>query len=167
LNTDAKFQLKGNISLYVFPANYTYEDYLALKKHGEHTKFLFDKGYNLVVDVGLAQIVDLMIATNTNSFTHCVVGSGTNTPAAGDTNMQTIIDTGIIVTNRYKSGAIGYFDTFFSTTANNGTWNETGLSTTSAGTILLCRRKFSSTFAKDTTNTALVAWSLTLAAVAD
>ena len=166
MNTDAKFQLKGNVKLYEFPPDYTYE-YIKTLTENEKAPFLKDRGDNLVVDVGLAQIVDLMIATNTNSFTHCVVGSGTDTPAAGDVNMQTIIDTGIVVTNRYKSGGVGYFDTFFSTTANNGTWTETGISTTSAGTILLCRRKFSSSFVKDTTNTALVAWSITLAAVAD
>lgn len=164
----AKFILKGNVKLYKFPANFTYEDFLVLRKYEElDKKYLKDRGDNLVVDGGLAQIVDLMIATNTNSFTHCVVGSGTNAPAAGDTNMQTIIGSGVTITNRYRSGAVAYFDTFFSTSANNGSWEETGISTTSAGTILLCRRKFSSTFTKAATNTALISWSISLSAVAD
>src|SRR3990167_4216920 len=114
MDSRAKFALKGNVELYEFPSNFNYNDYLALKKHGEHTKYLKDRGDNLVVDAGLAQIVDLMVGTDTSSFTHCRVGSGTNTPAAGDTDMQTIIDTGITVTNRYKSGLVAYFDTFFS-----------------------------------------------------
>src|SRR3990167_1935840 len=108
-----------------------------------------------------------MIATDTSSFTHCRVGSGTNTPAAGDTDMQTIIDSGITVTNRYKSGLVAYFDTFFSTSANNGSWEETGIANASTGSYLLCRRKFSATFTKASTNTALISWSITLAAVAD
>lgn len=166
MNPQAKFALKGNVKLYEFPSGYDYNRIQKLTPN-EKESFLKDRGDNLVVDVGLAQIVDLMIATNTNSFAYCVVGSGTNTPAVGDTNMQTIIGSGVAVTNRYRSGAVAYFDTFFSTSANNGSWEETGISTTSAGTILLCRRKFSSTFTKATTNTALVSWSVTLAAVAD
>lgn len=158
--------MKGNVKLYEYPPDYTFE-FIKTLSDKEKDNFLVDRGDNLVVDVGMAQIVDLMIATNTSSFTHCVVGSGTNTPAAGDTNMQTIISTGVAVTNRYRSGAIAYFDTFFSTTANNGSWEETGISTTSAGTVLLCRRKFASTFTKATTNTAVVAWTITLASVAD
>ena len=167
MNPEAKFSLKGNVELYEFPENFTYQDYTALKKHNEHKKYLKDKGNNLVVDAGLAQIVDLMIGTDTSSFTHCRVGSGTNTPAAGDTDMQTIIGSGLSVTNRYRSGAVAYYDTFFSTSANNGSWEETGIANASTGSDLLCRRKFSSTFVKATTNTALVAWSITLAAVAD
>ncbi|UVF62450.1 tail-collar fiber protein [Nitrososphaeria virus YSH_922147] len=164
--TRSQFALTGNVKLYEFPSDYTYQKIQELSQK-EKDNFLKDTGDNLVVDVGLAQIADLMIATNTNSFAYCVVGSGTNTPAAGDTNMQTIIGTGPAVTNRYRSGSVAYFDTFFSTSANAGTWNETGISTTNAGTVLLCRRKFSSSFVKSSSNTALVAWTITLAAVAD
>lgn len=166
MDSKTKFALKGNVELYEFPSDYTYEKIQKLRPN-EKCYFLIDKGDNLVVDAGLAQIIDLMIATDTSSFTHCRVGSGTNTPAAGDTDMQTIISTGLTITNRYKSGLVAYFDTFFSTTANNGTWAETGIANASTGSDLLCRRKFSSTFTKATTNTALVAWSITLAAVAD
>ena len=167
MDSKAKFALKGNVELYEFPENFTYQDYQVLKKHNEHGKYLIDKGDNLVVDAGLSQIVDLMVGTDTSSFTHCRVGSGTNTPAAGNTDMQTIIDTGITVTNRYRSGAVAYFDTFFSTSANNGSWEETGIANASTGSDLLCRRKFSSTFTKASTNTALIAWSITLSATAD
>ena len=155
------------MELYEFPDTMTYDNYLELKKTGEHKKYIKDKGDNLVVDAGLAQIVDLMIGTDTSSFTHCRVGSGTNTPAAGNTDMQTIIGSGVTVTNRYRSGSVAYFDTFFSTTSNNGSWEETGIANASTGSDLLCRRKFSSTFIKASTNTALVAWSITLSATAD
>lgn len=108
-----------------------------------------------------------MIDASDSGFTHCRVGSGTNTPAAGDTDMQTIIGSGLTVTARYRSSLSAYYDTYFSTTDNNGTWNETGLATAATGGILLCRRKFSSAFVKASTNTALISWSVTLAAVAD
>ena len=166
MDSKAKFSMKGNVELYEFPIDYTYAKIQKLTPL-EKKSYLIDKGDNLVVDAGLAQIIDLMIATDTSSFTHCRVGSGTNTPAAADTDMQTIIGSGVTVTNRYKSGLVGYFDTFFSTTSNNGTWAETGLANASTAGDLLCRRKFSSYFVKATTNTALVAWSITLSAVAD
>lgn len=163
---NAKFMLKGNVKLYSYPADYTYSKIQKLSE-SEKNEHLIDKGDNLVVDAGLAQIVDLMIGTDTSSFTHCRVGSGTNTPAAGDTDMQTIIDSGVTVTNRYRSGAVAYYDTFFSTTSNNGTWAETGIANASTGSDLLCRRKFSATFAKTSSNTAVVAWTITLSATAD
>ena len=163
---NAKFMLKGNVKLYSYPAEYTYDKIQTLTE-SEKNEFLIDKGDNLVVDTGLAQIVDLMIGTDTSSFTHCRVGSGTNIPAAGDTDMQTIIGSGVTITNRYRSGAVAYFDTFFSTTANNGTWAETGIANASTGSDLLCRRKFSATFAKTSANTAVVAWTVTLSATAD
>ena len=162
----AKFSIRGNVKLYEFPPDYTYDTIKNLTPE-EKELHLKDQGDNLVVDSGLAQIVDLMIGTDTSSFTHCRVGSGTNTPAAGDTDLQTIIGSGVTVTNRYRSGAVAYYDTFFSTSANNGSWEETGIANASTGSDLLCRRKFSSTFTKTSSNTALVAWSITLAAVAD
>jgi hypothetical protein len=167
MDPNAKFSIKGNVELYEFPEDFTYHDYLALKKNNEHIKYLKDKGDNLVVDAGLTQIIDLMIATDTLSLTHCRVGSGTNTPAAGDTDMQTIIGSGVTVTNRYRSGSVAYFDTFFSTSANNGSWEETGIANAATGSDLLCRRKFSATFTKASTNTALISWSVTLSSVAD
>jgi hypothetical protein len=162
-----KFAITGNVELYELPKNFTYSDYIALKKHGEHLKYLKDKGSNLVVDAGLQQIIDLMLDVSDVGFAYCRVGSGTNTPAAGDTDMQTIIGSGLAVTNRYRSSLSANFDTFFSTADNNGSWNETGIATTSTGGILLCRRKFSSTFVKASTNTAVITWVITLAAVAD
>ena len=162
----AKFNIVGNVKLYSYPSDYTFEMIKNLSKE-ERELHLVDQGNNLVVDMGLAQIVNLMVGANTTSFTYCRVGTGTSTPLAGDTDMGTILSTGVIISSRYRAGVVAYFDTFFSTTANNGTWTETGIATASTGGELLCRRKFTSSFVKATTNTALVSWSITLAAVAD
>jgi len=161
-----KFQITGNVKLYEFPKNFTYQDFHKLSQD-EREKFCVDSGDNLVVDAGLAQIIDLMIGTDTQDFTHCAVGSGTNTPAAGDTDLQTPIGSRLTVTNRYISGLTANFDTFYATGDNNGTWEETGIFSNPSGADMLCRRKFASSFTKATTNTALVAWTITLAAVAD
>ena len=160
------FKISGYVKLYEFPQNYTYDDIRNLSEDQKDV-FLVDAGKNLVVDTGLTQIIDLMVGTDTSSFTHCRVGSGTNTPTNADTDMQTIIDSGVTVTNRYKSGLTANFETFFGTTTNNGTWNETGIANAATGSDLLCRRKFAAAFTKATTNTALIAWIITFEAVAD
>ena len=174
-----EFQLRVNVWTYKLPpeCKNLFDAYKITKPFGwaftiqnyNNTKHLLvDEGHNLVVDVGMQQIIDLMIATNTNSFTHTSVGSGTNTPTAGDIALQTEI-TRIAVPSggRYRTGLSAAFDTFFATSDGNGTWNETGIHTAAAGGVMLCRRKFNSAFTKSTANTALVAWLVTLAAVAD
>lgn len=158
--------LKTNVKLYSFPANFTYEDVKRLRENGELEKYLVDEGKNLVVDAGLQQIIDLMVGKNTTSFTHCSTGSGTNTPAAGDTDLQTSLGR-VAISERYRSGLSAAFDTFFVAGDNNGSWNETGIHTAASGGTMLCRRKFGATFTKASTNTALIQWTVTLAAVAD
>src|SRR3990167_6188609 len=91
------FKISGYIKLYEFPQNYTYDKIRNLSDE-QKDEFLVDAGKNLIVDTGLTQIVDLMVGTDTSSFTHCRVGSGTNTPTNADTDMQTIIDSGVTVT---------------------------------------------------------------------
>lgn len=166
-NTDkAKFNIIGNVEIYSLPNNFTYSDYHNLSKEQKH-EYLVEKGENLVVDVGMQYIIDLMIAVVSGSFTHCRVGSGSTTPASSDTALQTIIGSGLTVTNRYRSSLSGHWDTFFSTSDNNGTWNETALATASTGGTILCRRVLGTPFVKSSSNTAVVAWTITLAAVAD
>lgn len=133
----------------------------------QDTKHLLkDEGHNLAVDAGLARLIQYIIDTSDVGFTHNSVGSGTNTPASTDTDLQTPIQR-ITVTNRYSSGLDAKFDTFWASADGNGTWNETGLHDAASAGTMLCRRKFGSSFAKSTANTALVAWTITFAAVAD
>ena len=158
-----QFKLTGNVSLYELPADYTYEDF---KRLSDKEKYLVDRGDNLAVTIGLQQVILLMIGSNTNSFTHCGVGSGTNTPAAGDLDLQTAIGRNT-VNDRYRVGLSGYWNTFFGKSDQNGTWNETCLATASSGNNILCRRKFDAAFTKDTSKSSVISWVITLAAVAD
>ena len=160
-----KFMISGNVKLYEFSPDFTFEDYKKLTDE-EKQEHLVDEGNNLVVDIGLQQIALLMVGSNTNSFTHCGVGSGTNTPTAGDLDLQTAIGRNTI-NDRYRVGLVANFDTFFGKNDQNGTWEETCLATAASGNNILCRRKFTSTFTKSTSNSSIVAWTITLAAVAD
>jgi len=160
----AKFKLIGNVSLYSFPAHFTYEDVLALRRAGDLDKYLIERDDNLVVDAGLQQVLEYLIGNSPTAPTHNSVGSGTNNPAAGDTNLQTSIAR-LTITNKYRVSLTAYYDTFWSTADGAGTWAETGIHNASSGGTMLCRKKFSSTFTKSSGNTALVAWSITAAAV--
>lgn len=162
----AKIRLVGNVSLYELPKDFIYNDFKGLTEK-EKTSYLINKGDNLVVNTGLYQILDLMLGIDTSSFNYCRVGSGSTTPVATNTDLETIIGSGVLVSDRYKTGEIGYFNTFFSASSNNGTWNETGLANASTGGDLLCRRVFSVPFVKNTSNSAIVSWVITLASVAD
>ena len=157
----SQFSIKGNVKLYSLPAEFTFNDF---QKLDNKEKYLVDEGDNLVVDTGMIRIANLMTGTSTVSWTLCGVGSGTNTPVSTDTALQTSIGTNTI-NDRYRAGLNVYFNTFFAKADENGTWTETCLLTSDS--IMLCRRLFSAAFTKDTTKAAVVAWTLTLSAVAD
>ena len=46
---------------------------------------------NLIVSAGLAFICSRMVDANDNVMSHMAVGSGTNSPVAGDTDLQSIL----------------------------------------------------------------------------
>ena len=156
-------KLTGNVKLYSLPPDFTFEKWKELKNK---EKYLVDEGHNLVVDAGIAHIINLMTAASTSAWTHCATGSGTNVPAAGDIALQTELVRNTI-NDRYRVGLNAHFDTFFAKADGAGSWEETGLFTASSGGQMLCRKAFSATFTKSTSNAAIIAWTITFAAVAD
>lgn len=176
INKNAKISLVGNVESFIFPANKikSYNDYLLLGGSpafptyrsiiAQSISIQYEKKDNLVVDAGMQRTIDLWIGDVTGKWTHCGVGSGTTGAASGDTDLETAIGREAI-TDDYRSGLEAHFDTFFSTSAQNGTWEETGIFSASSGGTMLCRKTFASTFTKSTSNTALIAWTVTLAAI--
>lgn len=151
-----------NVEVFSLPADFTYEDYQRLTER-EREGYLHERVHNLVLNAGLDQIVDLMIATDTSSFTHCGVGSSSQAAAAGDTDLITAIGSRVAVTNRYKvSTGEAHFDTFFSSSANAGTWQEVIIANASSAGDALNRTVISS-FTKSSSNSAVVAVTVTLA----
>lgn len=156
----SQISIKGNVDLYEFPPDFKFTDFEKIDK----SKYLIESGDNLVVDAGLQQIILLMIGSNTNSFTTCGVGTGTSTPVSTDTSLGTSLGTNTI-NSKYRVANTVYFNTFFGKNDENGSWTETGIFT--AGSVMLCRRKFTSTFVKSTSNSAVVSWSIAFSATAD
>ena len=157
----SQLSITGNVKLY--SGDFTFDEFEKFTSV-EKNKYLIDRGDNLAVDAGLQQLLLLAIGSNTNSFTLCGVGSGTGTPVNTDTALGTSIGTNTI-NSKYIVGNTAYFNTFFGKNDEAGSWNETGLFTT--GLVMLCRRKFAATFTKDTSNAAVISWSISLTATAD
>ena len=157
----SQLSITGNVKLYSLPPDMRYDDF---EKLDDKEKYIIDKGDNLAVDSGLQQMLLLAIGSNTSSFTLCGVGSGTGTPVSTDVALGTSIGTNTI-NSRYITGNTAYFNTFFGKNDEAGSWNETGLFT--SGNVMLCRRKFAATFTKDTSNAAVVSWSISITATAD
>lgn len=140
----------------------TFDDYLKLKQKDrlDRVAIHHDIGDNLVVNAGLDQIGNLILGINTNSFTHNGVGTDGTAAAAGQTALLGQI-TRVAVNSRYLvSTGAAHFDTFYDSSTGNGTWLETGLFTASVSGTMLARKVIAS-FTKSTSNTAVVAYTVT------
>ena len=158
----SQFSVTDNVKLYAFDSKSVknYQDYLKLK---DKRKYLIDEGNNLVVNQGLNFIRDVMTATTTGSITHTQPGSGSTAVNANDTALVTAIGSRLAASDRYSGGnGIINIDTFYTAGDNNGTWAEVGAFTASTGGSMIARRVLAATFAKATTNTALLAWTFTM-----
>jgi hypothetical protein len=121
----------------------------------------YDKGKNLIVNAGSNLISQLCTGASTAYFTYCAVGSGTNAVLATDTTLQSELGR-VAVTSAYAVTNTAHFDTFFSTSQGNGTWNETGIFNAASSGVMGSRKLLGSSFAKSSSNTATVSWTWTL-----
>lgn len=164
---EQRFKLQGRVKVYSFSKDFTFAQYEQMRdlQPSKLATFLHDEGDNLAVNAGLDQACNLLLGINTNSFTHCGVGSSNTAAAAGQTALVSQLGSRNTVTSRYLvSTGAAHFDTFFASGDAAGTWQETGLFTASVSGTMLARRVISS-FVKSASNTAVVAWTITLVAV--
>lgn len=86
--------------------------------------------HNLVVTAGKAAIAEFL-GKSTPSFAtlspnYCAVGTGTNTPAVGNTTLQTETARSVIASKSFSSNVV-YLTGFFGATDVSGTLREVGL----------------------------------------
>ena len=98
---------------------------------------------NLVVTTGKNYIASKMVATTNSpvSMTHMAIGTGTTTPAAGDTALGTQTGRVSLAGSSVSSNAITYTATFPAGTGT-GAITEAGIFNASSGGTLLCRTTF-------------------------
>lgn len=135
------------------------------KKYLKECTVYEDTEHNLVVNAGLDHICNLLLAASSaTSFTHCAVGSNSTVVVATDTALNTQISTRKTIISRYLvSTGNANFYTFFEKADNAGTWLETGLFTAAAAGTMLARKIITS-FAKTTSNAAVILWTITVTA---
>lgn len=121
---------------------------------------------NIIPTVGRQNIANNMTAASPASvllINKAALGTGTNTPANGDTTLQTETYRNDVA-SRTNSANIGYITAFYSALEVSGTFREIGLfsgGTASANTGVLMSR-VAINITKSTSETLTVDWTITI-----
>jgi len=116
---------------------------------------------NLVVAVGKNFIASRMIGTSDNIMSHMAIGTGTASPASGDTTLQSEAGRVTLNSNVRTNNAIAYVATFPAGTGT-GAITEAGILNAGTDGILLCRTTFS-VINKGAADTLGITWTVTVA----
>lgn len=119
---------------------------------------------NLVVSSGLTFIASRMAGTSSSVMSHMALGSGTTNPAAGDTDLETMIAARVALTSTTPSNNTVAYVASFGAGISTGAITEAGIFNASTSGTMLCRTKFD-VINKDTQDTMTITWTVTLAAV--
>lgn len=125
--------------------------------------------HNLVPTVGLTNIANNLTSaspTYTLKVNYAALGSGTNTPAAGDTTLQTEVYRNAIASTTNASN-VAYATAFFNQTETTGTYREAGIFAAATGTansgVLTSRVAINVT--KTNTQKLTIDWTITFTSV--
>ncbi|OUU19709.1 MAG: hypothetical protein CBB97_18975 [Candidatus Endolissoclinum sp. TMED37] len=117
---------------------------------------------NLVVDDGLDYIASRMKDATATAMSHMEVGTGTTSPVAGDTTLETaIVGSRVALTSTtVTSNAIEYIGDFPAGTGT-GAITEAGIFNASSAGTLLCRTTFA-VVNKGAADTLKITWTVTV-----
>lgn len=122
---------------------------------------------NLVVNAGLAYIASRITGTAKDVMSHMALGSGTAAPAAGDTDLGSILGSREALDSTTISGTenekVVYISSFEAGDAT-GAVTEAGIFNAASGGDMLCRTTFD-VVNKAADDTMSVTWTITLSAV--
>tara|TARA_Y100000310_G_scaffold133883_2_gene132851 strand:+ start:364 stop:903 length:540 start_codon:yes stop_codon:yes gene_type:complete len=132
-----KVKLQGIWNIDVFEGD-RYPTYKSTLEHDAKPLFspVVNKK-NLNTNAGLQHVLALMVGDSGTKYGFFGVGSGTTAAASGDTALETQLSNPIAVTEDYKTGMIGKWDTFCSTSQYNGNWREVCICTAATGYTML------------------------------
>ena len=121
----------------MFSENLVMTGRLAIAVNGEVVKEV----PNLVVTTGKEYVASRMKDATKTAMSHMAVGSGTTSPAAGDTTLGTELDRQALASTTVSSNEITYVATFG---AGDGTGaiSEAGLFNAASAGDMLCRTTF-------------------------
>lgn len=115
---------------------------------------------NLVVTSGKEFVASRMKDATTTAMSHMAVGSGSTTPAAGDTALGSELDRQALTSTTVSSNEITYVATF---EAGDGTGaiTEAGLFNAASGGDMLCRTTFA-VVNKGASDSMTITWVVTV-----
>jgi hypothetical protein len=129
------------------------------KPNGETKVF---KIKNLVVIAGLVHIVERMTAAASAAMSHMALGTGTATPVAGNTSLQTQAGARKAFSSVTPSGASITYAATFAPGEATGALAEAGIFNASTGGTMLCRTTFP-VVNKQAADTLQITWEFNVA----
>lgn len=118
---------------------------------------------NLIVSSGLAFICSRMTDATDGVMSHMAVGSGTNSPVAGDTDLQSILGNREPLDSTTHSANTVTYTSSFEAGEGTGAITEAGIFNASALGTMLCRTTFP-VVNKGADDTMAITWTITLSA---
>ena len=143
-----------------------------LKRRGDSQIVLKDKDgkvkesrteKNLIVSAGLTFICDRMADASSSVMSHMAVGSGTTTPAAGNTDLVSILGTREALDSTTSSSNTVVYVSSFEAGEGTGAITEAGVFNGSSLGTMLCRTVFA-VVNKGANDTMAITWTITLSA---
>ncbi len=125
--TQDTLNMKGELTVTLFDEQGNVKDQRAIK--------------NLVVSAGKTFIASRMVGTAKAIMSHMAIGTGTTTPAVGQTTLTTEAGRVTLASSSYSSNAVTYTATFPAGTGT-GAITEAGVLNAATGGDLLCRTTF-------------------------
>jgi hypothetical protein len=104
---------------------------------------------NLIVNAGHNLVAAIMNGESVSLPNYIAVGTGTTTPAAGDTTLEGEIGR-LPTTSRTRTNNQVLYSTYFGSGDCNGTWNKIGIFNASSGGTLLSELLLSPAVTKNT-----------------
>ena len=118
---------------------------------------------NLVVTTGLNYICSRMVDASATVMSHIGLGSGTTTPAAGDTDLQSILGTRQALSSSTAENNTVVYSVAFPAGVATGAVTEAGIFNALSSGTMLCRTTFP-VVNKGADDTIAITWTITLSA---
>ena len=118
---------------------------------------------NLIVSAGLTFICDRMADASSSVMSHMAVGSGTTSPAAGNTDLVSILGAREALDSTTSSSNTVVYVSSFEAGEGTGAITEAGVFNASTSGTMLCRTVFA-VVNKGANDTMAITWTITLSA---
>ena len=116
---------------------------------------------NLLVSSGLEFICSRMAGTSASVMSHMALGSGTTTPAAGQTDLVSILGSREALDSTTASSNTITYVSSFEAGEGTGAVTEAGIFNAASGGTMLCRTTFA-VVNKEADDTMSVTWTITI-----